>query len=439
MTIRKPVRLNHPDDLPNVYQGRLRIIGTLGESVKKYRALHAATGLTSLSSGTNNVTPNKQPLLMTNDENKAAYMNNNFGKIKDIETKAQNDLQPVYTNISNNPDTAWVEVEDTDTGDQFYMAWSSSGSVWSFTQSINPVSFENKKIRASQGDTDTKYEALVQFGTYSQSGSVAGIHSYNIGLGTMAVESVIAMMLAKTISGFVSDGLGFLVSAFAERLGAAAAEVGLEVAFVVPEFVIGAVAACLCFAIVFVGLAYLWNWINRQYTIRVQIFNWDTNNDWQVPSQALSNAINPGKDNQTTEMGIKLDKMVDAGAIVYPPGFQGVKTLDNVVYYCLIIYENDHTFAQGCSFAVQMQCNGSTTNGSTYAFQCPRWSDNGHYMVGQVIDANSFLETARSNWTSNMSLNVTTANNIPVNSTMDALSGADNQLYNINIHINKSS
>jgi len=434
------VRFNHPDDIPT-YFGPLKIIGGAENEIKKYRQLHAHAGLTPSARGLvaatqvpTHATPNKQPMLSTTKEVKAAYQTNNWSKISQLETQAQNDLQPVYTNITNKGDSAWVKVQASN-GQQYYMTWSSKASAWSYTQSITAAT--DADIAA---DPNTKYQAVVQYGTFSQTTSIAGIHSYNLGLTTMVVESVVAMILAKTISGFIADGLGFLVAQFAVRLTTAAAELGLEsFSFAVPEFLIGAVAGCICFAIIFIGLAYLWNWLNRKYTIRVQVFNWDQNNNWQLTKQSKSNAVNPGKDSNTNQLGISIDKMTDPNSVVYPPGFGPVTSLDSICYYAIIVYENDNTFMEGCSFGIQATCANDSTKGFTYAFQCPRWSDNGQYMQGSVQDPATFLNNAGSHWQSNpKSFNIT-ANGVPVSATIDALQGAPDQLYNVNIHINKSA
>ncbi|KAF2069335.1 hypothetical protein CYY_009343 [Polysphondylium violaceum] len=438
------VRINHPDDLANHFHlfGKLTIVGNAVDEIQKYRATHAAAGLSSNasvtsnanSSNTTNVTPAKQPSLSTTAEVKAAYQTNNFAKIKELETKANNDVLPVYTNIVNKGDSAWVKVQ-ANNGQQYYMAWSASASVWSYTESIKPATDANKAA-----DSNTKYQAVVQFGTYSASTSIAGIHSYNMGLTTMVVESVIAMILAKCISGFIADGLGFLVAQFAVRLATAAAEMGLEsFSFAVPEFLIGAVAGCLCFAIVFIGIAYLWNWLNRLYTIRVQVFNWDASHDWQLTTQSKSNAVNPGKDSNTNQLGINIDKMTDPNSTVYPPGFGPVTSLDTVCYYSIIIYQNDNTFAEGCSFAIQGTKNNNKNTGFTYAFQCPRWSNNAQYMSGTVVDPNTFLNQASSHWQSNPQYFNVTTDGTPIGAKIDALSGASDDMYNVIININKAA
>ncbi|KAF2074795.1 hypothetical protein CYY_003898 [Polysphondylium violaceum] len=385
---------------------------------------------------TTQAVPYKQPLLNTTPQNKSYYQTNNFAQIAQLEQKANSDITPIYGNITAQGQAAWTLVEDPKSGQQYYMSWSQYGSVWTYTQSITPST--EAQLAA---EPTTTYQAVVQFGTYSQTSSVAGIHSYNLGLTTMVVESVVALILAKCMSSFIADGLGFLVSQFAIRLTQAAVELGFEsFSFAVPEFLIGAVAGCLCFAIIFIGIAYLWNWLNRLYTLRVQVFNWDTNYNWQLTSQGFSNAVNPGQDSNQTQLGITLDKMVSAGGVVYPPGFNPVTPLDSVCYYAVIVYENDQTFAEGASFAIQSIRNNDTTQGFTYAFNCPRFADNGQYVVNSVVDPTTFLTTAESKWVSTPQTQTiqVTPDNTPVTVSFDYLEGASNDTYNINININQS-
>ena len=50
------------------------------------------------------------------------------------------------------------------------------------------------------------------------------------------------------------------------------------------------------FGVIFIGIAYLYDWLNRKYTIRLQVFNWDPTSEWNVNGQYLSNAKIAGDD-----------------------------------------------------------------------------------------------------------------------------------------------
>ena len=411
----------NPEALPDFFRD-VEIVGPAHLELPKYRAIHAEwADLTSSQHG--EVSADSSPKLMMTKTVKETYKSNDFAKIKQMEAAAQNDLQAVYTNISTNAAKAWTKVRKD--GKEFYMSWSDTGSVWAYTESMSTVDGADRI-------DDVKYEAVVQIGTYSKSSEVIGIQSYNLTFTTMLVESAIAFIVARAVSSIIADGLGFIVARFAIYLAQAAAEIGFEsFAFSIPVAALSSVATGLVFAIVFIGLVYLWNWLNRKYTIRLQIFNWDGNNSWITTGQTLSNAKIPGN-NQ--DLNFILPKMVSPGDVVVPPGFQPVEVLDSVCYYAVIIWENDNTFMEGCSMAIGMQ-KDKTNEGFMWAFDCPRWSDNKQGGNNGLQDPKTYLQNVQWN-KSPMKFQIeSTSEKIPVSFALDALNGASDNLYNINIHI----
>jgi len=430
----KPVVLNHPDHLPTFF-GPLTVIGTATEEIVKYRALHASNPVYARMAATQptNVKVTQQPLLSCSKEVQQAYQTNNFDKIKAIEDKANSDLNPIYENIIKKGDSAWVKVKSSTTGEEYYMSWSNSAAVWSYTPSIR-ASTAQEQLE----DPNAKFQAVSQFGTYSSSSDVTGTQKFDLGLPEKAIESVLSLIISQTLSSFLPEGLNFLAAQFAERLSKFAVEKGLEFfKFLVPEAWLGPVTMSIVFTLVFIGLKMLYDWLNRQYTIRVQVFNWDNKYDWQLTTQAVDNAVNPGKDKNTTKLDISIDKM--SGSVTYPPDFDPKDKLDCIVYYAVIIYENDKTFARGCSFAIQAIRDKDIRKGFTYAFQCPRFSDNAQYLVGSVVEPAQFLQQASSHWTSSLSVDANSADNTPISVTMSGLQGAANNTYDVNIQINQKS
>ncbi len=85
--------------------------------------------------------------------------------------------------------------------------------------------------------------------------------------------------------------------------------------------------------------------------------------------------------------------------------------------------------------AIQVQKNN--TEGFMWAFSCPRFTNNKQAASNGLLDPKAYLAHAK--WNSNP-LNFcikSTSRNNPVIFALDALSGAPDNLYNINIHINK--
>lgn len=399
--------------LPSFFRD-VQVVGPAHLELQKYREIHANLAVSSAPTNCE-ISAVNSPMLLASKKVKDAYKRNDFAAIKNFQTQAQRDLQAVYDNVSKNGAQAWTKVKKD--GKEFYMSWSNTGCMWS------------QIVSTSTSDGVTK-QFVVQIGTYSASTSILGLHAYNLTLPTVVVESVIALIVARAVSGIIADGLAFGIARFGLLLAEAAAAAGFEsFSFSIPVRAVAGVASCLVFAVVFIGLAYLWNWLNRKYTIRLQVFNWDDTNSWSVNGQYTSNAKICG-DNQ--ELKFTLPKMVKPYDVVTPPGFNPVEVLDSVCYYAVIIWENDNTFAKGCSMAIQMQKD--ETEGFMWAFKCPRFSDN--QQAGDDGKRNPYDYLNNCHWNEHpLGFKTQTSSGIPVNFALDALSGASDGLYNINIHI----
>ncbi|KAF2068520.1 hypothetical protein CYY_010155 [Polysphondylium violaceum] len=433
-----PTILNHPDHMPSILKG-LQVLGTGTDEVKKLREFHASDKLakkaagdftTYASSTPVQIVPVSAPIFMTTSAIKSAYVNGNFSYIKQLEATASADLNPVYDNIKRNGDAAWRKVSQD--GQDYWMSWGPSGFVWTYT---DPTS--TKQVQATASGDPPKVLQYVQFGTYSQNAQICGIHTYNLTLPTMIVESVLALIISKCLSSFIAEGLDFLVSAFASELGAAALEVGLELTFVCPEFVLPLVATCIVFAIAFIGISYFWDWINRKYTIRLQIFNYDPNYEWRIFRQYMDNGVIPGHDNGLLDFN--LPKTIPANSVQTPPGFGGITSLDSACYYGEVIWNNDNTIFEGVGFAfTAMRTQPYGVPGFQFGFLCPRFADNKLAINDGTMDSKTYYNNVKDNnkWVSNpMHGQITSVDSTVVNYSLDALSGASDNLYNILINI----
>lgn len=415
------------DALPDFFKD-VEVIGPATLEIEKYKAMHAKVFKNLFESNKKtdvDVKANSSPVLLASKSVKDAYQNRNFQVIKQMEKDAQKDLEAVYNNVINKGSAAWTKVKKD--GKEFYMCWSNRGSMWSYTDSITPVAKNDLT-------GETTYQAVVQVGTYTATGKIAGLQSYNFTMTTLLVESVIALIVAKAVSGIIAEGLGFLVARFSLFLVQAAVDLGLEgFSFAISTAALATVASCLVFAVVFIGLVYLWNWLNRKYTIRLQIFNWDDKSDWKVSGQYMSNAKIAGGD--STALDFSIPKLVPPNSVVVPPGFDPVEALDAVCSYAVIIWENDNTFMEGCSMAIKLKLP-NVDEGFMWAFDCPRWSDNKQAGSNGLQDPKQYRD--RAPWSSNAkNFKITsTSRNIPVSFSLDALSGASDDLYNIIINVN---
>ena len=257
---------------------------------------------------------------------------------------------------------------------------------------------------------------------------------------TILVESVIALILAQAVSSIIAESLGYLVARFALLLAEAAAEYGLErFAFSVPVAYIEAVAGMLTFAVIFIGIAILWNWLNRYYTIQIEVFNWDMVNNWIVSDAAVSNAVIAGKDrDEMQNITFDLPKRTEKGQHIFPPGFKPIIGLESVCYYGVVVLQNNKTFMEGLSVALQIKkTDRSSQQGFMWAMQCPRLTDNDQAAKNGIEKAAYYLH--KPNWSDKpLNFSIITADEIPVHFAMSALNGADDNYYKNIIHIGKT-
>lgn len=362
------------------------------------------------------------PVLLCSQQVKRLYQSNDFDGIKRLEKQAQKDLQPVYENIKQNKGNAWTKVRSGD--EEFYLVWSDTGCMWV------------RYLETKQTNKQT-YQMVVQVGTYTASGSVMGIQNYNISAAILIPSVVIAAIVAYALSDVIAAGISFAVATLSLYLMHAASLLGFNsLSFMIPVLQITSTATSLVFLAVFIGLVYLLDWLNRKYTIRLQIFNWDKENDWMVESAAVDNAIIAGnREDKFKRFTIK--KRIEKGTPIVPPWLNPIVVLDSVCYYGVIIWENDQTFMQGCSMALKIR-KGTSDQGFMWAFDCPRFSDNKHAAVNGQADPARYLKQVQ--WNSNplhFSI-LATDSKIPVDCSVNKLSGAEENLYNIKICIAKS-
>ncbi len=401
--------------LPPFFQG-IRVICPASKEIINHRAkFQVCFAREETKCQINSVTT---PKLYMSHRIKRIYQSNNFGEIKRLEEKSKKDLQSVYEKIEKYGAGAWNKVEKD--GREYYMCWSSSGCIWSCAQNTD---FGGKK---------SKYEAVVQVGTYSRSSCILGIHDYNLSVTGEIAMSVLSLIIAMALSGIMAKGLAFLVSEFALLACNAAASLGLKAfSCTVAATAVTNVAIALVAVIAFIGLNYLWEWLNRRYTICLRIYNWDIQHDWMTVSSYLDNAKIAGTE-QTGEF-FNIPRMTKPGNDVYPPGFQPVEALDTVCSYGIIIWENKQTFLQGCAMAMCFKSSGKES--FTWGFDCPRLARNRHKAGLDFNHPKEFLENYPWN-PSPLHFAIDCADHTPVSFGLNALSGADDNLYNVNIHIN---
>lgn len=317
-------------------------------------------------------------------------------------------------------------------GRQFYMSWSDKSSVWCFTQSSEP----------SLGkDGEQTYQNIINFGTYAVSDSVAGIQLYNLTTPILLSETVLAGAMTYAISQIMKAGIGFVTEALTTYIVAGLSKVGIKASSKIVGKAIAAVTTNLVFAVTFICIIYLFNWLNRLYTIRLIIYNWSGTDDWEVNGQYVENAIFPGEEEQLTEdsnLNFTIPKALDSGDSVAPPGFDNVEVLDSVCYTATVVWQNNNTFAEGCSMALQLRKAG-TEEGFMWAFSCPRFANNKHAADDGLQDPESYFTDLQ--WNENpLEFEIqSTSDSTPITLALEALSGGEDNAYTVIMNIDRSS
>ena len=116
----------------------LEIVGSATNEIPKYRETHLLLLANKVPNQKENVDVKAEgsPLIFFTAESAKAYKNNDFDAIKMLQTKANDDLRVVYENVSRNKSDAWTKVRSPDSKKDFYMTWSDSACLWSYTEGV---------------------------------------------------------------------------------------------------------------------------------------------------------------------------------------------------------------------------------------------------------------------------------------------------------------
>lgn len=363
------------------------------------------------------------PRLVTSDRVKSLYVNNDFKAIQNLQKEAQKDIDPIHENIKLHKEKAWTRVRGKD-GKEFYLSYSKKGSMWVFPEEMRTM---------TDAEGNVTYQCVMQIGSYTATGNIVGIHSYNFSYKSILPIMAIALIVAVALAAILFQALAFAVTALSLVLATAASALGFaSFSFTIGPVGLFVLAATVIFIIVFIGLMALWNFINRKYTIRLQVYNWDKNYDWKIVDDFKSNSITP-----STKDPILIDIPKFDPEVIYPPGFDPVEPIDQICHYAVIIWENDNTFLEGCSMALRFKRGDNPNYGFMWAFSCPRFKDNQQAATNQLTTAKNYREK-EVRWSKDpLGFTIYAGDDQKSNIKfgLSALSGADDDLYTININI----
>lgn len=407
--------------LPSFFKD-VEIVGSAHDDFLKYQLNNQANVLKDtkdeIELGVQNT-----PRLVTSDRVKSLYVNNDFKAIQNLQKEAQKDIDPIHENIKLNKEKAWTRVRGKD-GKEFYLSYSKKGSMWVFPEEMRSL---------TDADGNVTYQCVMQIGSYTATGNIVGIHSYNFSYKSMLPIMALALIVAVALAAILFKALAFAVTALSLVLATAASALGFaSFSFTIGPVGLFVLAATVIFIIVFIGLMALWNFINRKYTIRLQVYNWDKNYDWKIVDDFKSNSVTP-----STNDPILIDIPKFDPDVIYPPGFEPVEPIDQICHYAVIIWENDNTFLEGCSMALRFKRGDNPNYGFMWAFSCPRFKDNQQAATNQLTTARNYREK-EVKWNKNplgFTIYAGDDQNSNIKFGLSALNGADDDLYTININI----
>ena len=362
----------------------------------------------------------KQSEMITTSSNKRAFIQNNFGEINRIKKTASNEVSKLYKYIIDKKFDAWKCIKSD--GKEYYVANNGTAAMWVCLES-ETQQVENDK---------TKFIKKYQIGTYSSAGNILGISSYNFTTFSTVTASILAYIIVHALSILLASAIDAVAETFLAALVSGAQAVGLPATFAyAAASLTGFIIYALITIIIFFGILYAWDFINRKYYINVNIYNWDKKETWIIDKCVEDNAVTSS---QTKVKDIVLPPA--SPSTFTPPGFKPLTPLEELCFYVSCTWTNDSTFLQGLGMYVRFRKDNEPNTGFMWAFDCPRFGDNKHGAKNTPSHLGNYSNNAKfSDSPLNFQIALTDVKKTRVSFGLDALSGADNNTYNVLINI----
>ncbi|KAJ4477431.1 hypothetical protein J3R30DRAFT_3291546 [Lentinula aciculospora] len=364
----------------------------------------------------------------------SAWANNDMSTVENLKIKASQDLLPIYTNIANNGDSAWTEVEGDD-GEIYYLSWTNNGVIWSYTPTAS-----NSVTKVAATDTTkagTTTNTIISIGSYSTTSNFLGISLFNwSNVPTTVISAGIALGFAYLVRPIIQTGVEMGLAAAADLLAEGLAAAGMESAAVLVPSSVATVGGVVIAGVLGIALALgciaLASVIFKQYFLIINVYNFDIVHQWTTVQHYEDNSVvsNGGWQDQT------ITHFITQGNKVSPPGFNPVTTLDNNVTYLNVNFQNDSTFLQGLGEGIVLNRDDAAA-ALAIKYVVHRSSDNeigaeGIDGNGTTYDLSGYYNN--SGWTDSTSCQ-TTAGGMNVFCYTPALGGASNETYTYEVNL----
>ena len=405
--------MNSTIKLPE-FLSHLEVVGTLEDALEVCRA---PQGLNVAEDPNIVITNNGSPLAAMPPSLVEAYQKNDQDFIKKMQDQNYDNLETIRKNIINCGEKAWVEVRDKDNV-HFFVSYNDKAFTWVYPEH-NPTNDEKNQLVVSIGSFDSVTNQSA-FASLTLSNAFVKV-----------IEAVLVTVVVKVVTQVIKAGLSMVVDAIAVYFAESAAAAGLAAfSFVIPEVLVTAVASVLAIGVA-IGLVFLIDWIvslvTPDYFIRLLIFNFDNDRDWNATGCYFDNAKIAGAGEKYQDFTIPMRKKAEL-----PPFISGA-TDDIIVSYAEVDFENDSKFMQGLGFAMNMKSGDA---GFTLASDCP--------FIGATVikekapavsDMKSYFKDG--GWVDGLKTNID-VNGMPVGMTLNTQHGAEDNIYEVTVLIGKS-
>ncbi|MCJ1387103.1 hypothetical protein MMC17_010232 [Xylographa soralifera] len=392
-----------------------------------------------------------------------AYIDGNYSKIQEYNNKTSNDLNPIYGNIQNHAEKAFVQVINPSNNTPYWLSIAGPankpyGYMWTY---VAPTTTSSEAGSSSNNAGGTSAHNQWLSSALSLPTQTHWLWDNSLAqLGVGAIATIVMTTVSKYIKNRITGALvGDAADAAIADAGAelvAEAVVAPAVWITVTGFIGGLVVGAVVGAIVFFLIMYIINFVYKAYKVAFNIYNWDLDHDYIINSQYTGdNAVLDG--DQAFEA---TSLPTPSNYITMPDGLK-VPTADTIYQYASFIYDNgmdawylslvytgkinayvsvlsiDSKFFQGLGAALTIVQADSTT-GFGMKYDCPRFDDNRLGLKGGIIaDAEQFYKdgdswAASGSYSTQITLPIT---GVPISCTTTALSGRDDQFYQLDVHI----
>ncbi|RYP84836.1 hypothetical protein DL770_005129 [Monosporascus sp. CRB-9-2] len=363
-------------------------------------------------------------------ELKAAYQSGNYNTIRDYADKAKSDIMPIYRNMQQRAERAFFKMYNDSDKRYYYMSISGPrsnpvGYMWCYCPDV------------TVGGT---VQPAFTIGTYSVTSKTLGISngvwdSNWVKAGASALAAVLAGFLGKfafnRIRGMVINAAATAAAAATGRALVAAGVISgsfwASVAGVAAGLIVGAVVGAAAYFLV----AFITDFVLREYRIAINIYNWDVRSGYIVTHYHADNGIFSGGGTFR-----KSELPIPGNTVRMPDGT--VKPTPQTIYqYGEFVMENKNRIFQGVGAAFRILSKDERT-GFQLKYDCPRFGGNRLAVTGGITQSVENYYKDSSSWAPagrRCASSTIPISSVPILGTTTDLSGRDDRFYQFDVHI----